>query len=125
MTQRAALALIRGEPDLPDQPLRRLNVATFASVLVAVIIASLLVILAVLGHGGGPPPLGPGSLIIDSQTGTAFVFCEKTKLCPVTNYASARLALRAAAPDQQTLSQDSLARYPRGPVIGIPGPPLP
>ena len=27
MTQRASLALLRGEPDVPDQPLRRLNVA--------------------------------------------------------------------------------------------------
>src|SRR5690348_8512151 len=84
MTQRAALALLRGEPDLPDQPLRRLNVATFSSVLVAVIVAALLAILALLGHGGGPSSLGPGSLIIDAQTGTAYVFCEKktNEICP-------------------------------------------
>jgi ESX secretion system ATPase EccB len=125
MTQRAALALLRGEPDLPDQPLRRLNVATFASVLIAVIIASLFVIFAVLGHGGGQLTLGPGSLIIDQQTGTPYVFCEKAKLCPVENYASARLALRAPSPDQQTVSQDALTRYPRGPLIGIPGLPQP
>ena len=39
MTQRASLALLRGEPDIPDQPLRRLNVATFSGVLVAVIVS--------------------------------------------------------------------------------------
>lgn len=125
MTQRAGLALLRGEPDLPDQPLRRLNVAAFASALVAVIVASLFVIASVLGHGGGRPTFGPGSLIIDQQTGTTYVFCQKTKLCPVTNYASARLALRSASPSQQTVSQDSLTRYARGPLIGILGLPQP
>lgn len=127
MTQRAALALLRGEPDLPDQPLRRLNVATFASILVAVIVAALIAILAILGHGGGAPKFGPGALIIDAQTGTAYVFCEKNphEICPVVNYASARLALRAANPSQQTVSQDALTGYARGPLIGIPGLPQP
>ncbi len=127
MTQRAALALLRGEPDLPDQPMRRLNVAAFASVLTAVIVASLVVIMAILGHGGGGPSFGPGSLLIDRQTGTAYVFCEKggKALCPVTNYASARLAIGAANPDQQTVNQTSLTHYPGGPLIGIPGLPQP
>jgi ESX secretion system ATPase EccB len=127
MTQRAALALLRGEPDLPDQPLRRLNVATFSSVLVAVIVAALLAILTLLGHGGAATSLGPGSLIIDAQTGTAYVFCEKKadEICPVVNYASARLALKATNPAQQTVSQDSLTHYARGPLIGIPGLPQP
>jgi type VII secretion protein EccB len=127
MTQRAALALLRGEPDLPDQPLRRLNVATFSSVLVAVIVAALLAILALLGHGGVPSQFGAGSLIIDAQTGTAYVLCEhkSNEICPVVNYASARLALKAANPGQQTVSQDSLTHYARGPLIGIPGLPQP
>lgn len=127
MTQRAALALLRGEPDLPDQPMRRLNVATFASVLTAVILSALFAILTLLGHGGAPPSFGQGSLIIDSQTGTPYVFCEnKTKtICPVVNYASARLALKASNPDQQTVSQSALTGYSRGPLIGIPGLPQP
>ena len=57
MTQRVALALLRGEPDIPDQPLRRLNVATFSGVLVAVIVtgsarARALVTPAAAGHPG-------------------------------------------------------------------------
>jgi Type VII secretion system ESX-1, transport TM domain B len=46
MTSRAALALLRGEPDIPDQPFRRLNVAALSSVLVAVIVAGLIAVLA-------------------------------------------------------------------------------
>jgi ESX secretion system ATPase EccB len=127
MTQRASLALLRGEPDLPDQPLRRLNVAVLSSVLVAVIVAAGGAVWTVLGHGGGPPSLSTGTLIVDSETNTPYVFCGKSGklLCPVVNYASARLALGNAQVTQQTVTQEELTRYPRGPLIGIPGLPQP
>src|ERR1022692_1415800 len=125
MTQRAALALLRGEPDIPDQPLRRLNIAAFSRVLVAVIVAALFGIWGLLGPGGSPPHQQPGTLVIDRQTGTSYVFCQGGKLCPVLNYASARLALQSTSVDQQTVSQASLAKFARGPLIGIPGLPQP
>jgi type VII secretion protein EccB len=57
---------------------------------------------------------------MDSQTGTSYIWCESGKrLCPVVNYASARLALDTSSPNQVTVSQASLANYPRGPEIGI------
>ncbi len=126
MTQRAALALLRGEPDIPDQPLRRLNVATFSGVLAAVIVTVLFLIWGLLGHGGSSLQDQPGALIIDRQTGQPYVFCQNGKLlCPVVNYASARLALQSSAVTQQTVNQASLAKFPRGPLIGIPGLPQP
>ncbi len=125
MTQRAALALLRGEPDIPDQPLRRLNVATISGVLVAVIVAALFGIWGLVFHGSRGLQREPGTLIIDSQTGTPYVFCQGGKLCPVLNYASARLALQSNSVSQQTVSQAALARYARGPLIGIPGLPQP
>jgi type VII secretion protein EccB len=125
MTQRASLALLRGEPDLPDQPLRRLNVATFAGVLVAVIACVLFGMWGLLGHGGAALKQQPGLLVIDQQTGSSYVFCQQGKLCPVLNYASARLALRSPAVTQQTVSQASLTKFARGPLIGIPGLPQP
>jgi type VII secretion protein EccB len=125
MTQRAALALLRGEPDVPDQPLRRLNVAVFSGVFVAVIVTGLFFILGLLGHGGSSISNTPGMLVIDKQTGTPFVFCEHGKLCPVVNYASARLALGNSPLNQQTVSQSALTKFARGPEIGIPGLPEP
>jgi type VII secretion protein EccB len=125
MTQRAALALLRGEPDIPDQPLRRLNVAAFSGALVAVIVAALFGLWGLLGHGGSQLHQQPGTLVIDQQTGTSYVFCQGGKLCPALNYASARLALRSSSVDQQTVSQASLAKFARGPLIGIPGLPQP
>src|SRR5260370_21479112 len=126
MTQRASLALLRGEPDIPDQPLRRLNVAAFSSVLVAAIGTVRFFIWGLLGHGGSAVRNQPGTLVIDKQTGTPFVFCEGGRdLCPVVNYASARLALQSSSVAQQTVSQASLAKFRRGPLIGIPGLPQP
>jgi type VII secretion protein EccB len=125
MTQRASLALLRGEPDVPDQPLRRLNVATFAGVFVAVIATGLFFIFGLLGHGGSSIQQQAGMLVIDKQTGTPFVFCEGDKLCPAVNYASARLALGNSPLNQQTVDQSALTKFARGPEIGIPGLPEP
>ena len=125
MTQRASLALLRGEPDVPDQPMRRLNVAVFSGVFVAVIVTGLFFIFGLLGHGSSSIQNTPGMLVIDKQTGTAFVFCEGKKLCPVVNYASARLALGASPLNQQTVDQSALTKFPRGPEIGIAGLPQP
>ena len=126
MTQRASLALLRGEPDIPDQPLRRLNVAAFSSVLIAAIVTVLFFIWGLLGHRGSALQDQPGTLVLDKATGQPYVFCRGGKLCPVVNYASARLALQSTSVTQQTVSQASLATFARGPLIGIPGlPPLP
>ncbi len=128
MTQRASLALLRGEPDVPDQPLRRLNVAAFSGVLVAVIVTGLFFIWGLLGHGGSALQDQAGALVIDKQTGTPLVFCRfggRTELCPVVNYASARLALGGSPLNQQTVDQSALSAFARGPLIGIPGLPQP
>jgi type VII secretion protein EccB len=125
MTQRAALALLQAEPDTPDQPLRRLNVGVIASVLVAAIVAAVFGVWGLLSPGGAQGLTAPGTLIIDKETGTSYIWCQHQELCPVVNYASARLALGVAAPDQRLVSQASLAGYPRGPLIGIPGLPQP
>jgi type VII secretion protein EccB len=121
MTRRAALALLQAEPDPPDQPLRRLNVSAFSSVLVAVIVAAVFGIWGLIAPGHAEGLTAPETLLIDKATGTPFIACQDGKLCPVVNYASARLALNTASPNQREVTQASLARYPRGPEIGIEG----
>lgn len=126
MTKRAGLALLQAEPDPPDQPLRRLNVATIFSILIAAIVAAVFGIWGLIAPGNAGDLTAPNTLLIDSATGTPFVPCQHGKLCPVLNYASARLAVNTTSPNQREVSQASLARYPRGPEIGIAGlPPLP
>ena len=130
MAQRAALALLQGEPDPADQPMRRLNIAMISSVIVAALLTAGFGIWGLVFHGGTAAGLGgtnaASQLILDKETGQAYIWCDDGKLCPAANYASARLALAGQGVQQHDVSQASLAQVPRGPLIGIPGlPPLP
>jgi type VII secretion protein EccB len=121
MTQRAALALICGDPDTPHQPLRRLNIASVSGVLAGAIAAGIFVVLGLLAPGPVTGLTQPGTLVVDKDTATPYVPCQDGKLCPALNYASALLALDTANVNRVDASQASLARYPIGPTIGIAG----
>jgi type VII secretion protein EccB len=123
MTQRAALALLRGEPDIPDQPIRRLNVGTFAGILVAVIVVAGFGIWGLLFHSAPSLTYQPGTLIIDKQTGTNYVFCGSghKEICPMANHSSALLALQSDSINTEQVNQSSLTSIKHGPLLGIPG----
>lgn len=126
MTQRAAQALIMGEPDTPEQPLRRLNVAGFLGVMLAVIVMAGFGIVGLLAGGGTAQGLeDSGSIIIEKETGARYVWCldQSRRLCPVANYTSAKLLAGSDQSKQHLVSRDALAKYERGPTIGIPGAP--
>ena len=122
MTQRAALALISGEPDSPNQPLRRLNAATVSGLLVAAIAAAVFVVLGLISPGGAATGLTrPGTLTVDTASATAYVPCDNGQLCPALNYASALLALDSASVRRVSVSPATLAHYALGPTIGVAG----
>jgi len=130
MTQRAGLALVQGAPDTAEQPLRRMNVATFAGIMVAALVAAVFGIIGAVTHSGGQlRPGASGTVILDSGTGTSYIWCGSNghELCPAANYTSARLAAGAGGTNVsvQGVSTGSLARYPRGQEIGIPNLPPP
>src|SRR3954452_5769210 len=94
MTQRAAQALLIGEPDSPELPLRRINVASFIGIMIAILVGAAFGIVGLLSGGGGAQDLEkPGTLIIEKETGARYVWCQggTRELCPVANFASAKL----------------------------------
>ena len=121
MTRRASLALLCGEPDSPNQPLRRMNTATVTSIMVGVIAAAVFGVLGLLAPAPASGLAKAGTLVMDQDTATPYVPCEGTKLCPTLNYASARLALDTSTVSTVVVHQDSIARYQIGPTIGIAG----
>lgn len=126
MTQRAGQALILGEPDSPEQPLRRLNVAGFLGLMLAVIVMAGFGIIGLLAGGGSAQGIeDPGSIIIEKETGARYVWCldQSRRLCPVANYTSAKLLAGSDQSKQHLVSRDALGKYERGPTIGIPGVP--
>jgi type VII secretion protein EccB len=123
MMQRVSLALLQGEPDMPESPMRRFGVATFAGVMVAVLVAAGFGVWGLLRGGGATSLEKAGMLLIEKETGTKYAFSERDhKLIPFLNYTSARLAMEGEA-KQRVVSRKSLAKYDRGPVVGIVGAP--
>ncbi|WP_131739490.1 type VII secretion protein EccB [Actinomadura roseirufa] len=124
MTQRVGLALLQGEPDTAESPMRRLAVGAFAGVMVALLVVAIFGIWGLLSPGGAKGLDEPGKLIIEKETGTKYIYDAGTgKMFPVANYASALLALESDGPERRTVSRKSLARFERGPMIGIAGAP--
>lgn len=121
MTQRAALALIAGDPDSPNQPLRRRNTATVAAVIAGVIAAGVFAVLGLLSPGTVSGLTKAGTLVIDKDTATPYVPCQGDELCPSLNYASALLALDTSSVNRVDVTQATLSHYKIGPAIGIAG----
>ncbi|MFC4584690.1 type VII secretion protein EccB [Sphaerisporangium corydalis] len=124
MMQRLGMALLQGEPDVPESPMRRHNVAMFCGVLVAVLVTAAFGIWGLLKPGGATALTEPGTLIVEEQTGATYVYSQQeSKLIPVANYTSARLLLDTAEVNVRTVSSASLAGFSRGTLVGIPGAP--
>ena len=113
-------ALLTGDPENQDLPMRRLGMAIFGSAMLAAIIFAAVAVYGVYNPGGGS--LSDDTLVIERETGARFVYTGGT-LFPVANYASARLVLGEPSPKLQTVSQATLRGRPRGPMLGIAGAP--
>jgi type VII secretion protein EccB len=124
MMQRVGMALLSGEPDMPEPPTRRLAVSVFAGLMVGVLVVAAYGVWGLLSPGGATGLEEPGTLIIEKETGTKYVYGQQDKkLYPVANYASARLILNTAQVNRKLVSQASLAKFTLGRPVGILGAP--
>lgn len=122
ITRRIVSALLSGEPETSERPMRRLALALFASIIVAAIVFAVVGIYGFLNPSGGKPV--DGNLVIMRETGARFAVVDGT-LHPVLNWSSALLFVGAAKPTVKQMSRKSLATLPVGDPIGIPGAPDP
>ncbi|MBY8871728.1 type VII secretion protein EccB [Micromonospora sp. PLK6-60] len=120
VTRRIVSALLSGDPETNNLPMRRLGMAVFGSVIAAA------VVLGGVGAYGqltsNAAPLEPDTLVIERETGATYVFVEG-RLHPTLNYASARLILNEPDPEVRTMSRASIEDRPRGRAVGIVGAP--
>jgi len=122
VTHRMSQALLCGEPDSRNRPLRRMYTASASSLLLGVIAAGVFGVLGILLPGRAAGLNQPGTLVVDSDTATAYVPCGRGELCPALNFASALLALDSpGAIRRVTVRQAALAGYVIGPPVGIAG----
>ncbi|WP_433207134.1 type VII secretion protein EccB [Dactylosporangium sp. CS-047395] len=120
VTRRIASALLSGEPETTDLPMRRLGLAIFGSVMLATIVFAAFGIYGQIRPGGGT--LEDNSIVIEQESGARFVYLQG-RLYPVLNYASARLIMGSPAPNVSTVSNRKLRDVPRGVPVGIPNAP--
>ncbi|MCW4351866.1 type VII secretion protein EccB [Hoyosella sp. YIM 151337] len=118
LLRRMEHALVRRDARMLADPLRSQNRALAVGL-----------VLAMVGIGGAGilALLKPQDKVKDSviavgrDSGAMFVRVDDT-FHPVLNLASARLILQDPA-EPSIVSEDDLAKYPRGPLLGIPGAP--
>ncbi|WBB65285.1 type VII secretion protein EccB [Micromonospora sp. WMMD812] len=120
VTRRIVSALLSGDPETNNLPMRRLGMAVFGSAIAAAVVLG--------GAGaygqftGNTAPLEENTLVIERESGATYVFAEGL-LHPTLNYASARLILDKPDPEVRTMSQASIRDRPRGRTVGIVGAP--
>lgn len=120
VTRRIGSALLSGQPETTELPMRRLGLSVFASAMIAAIVFAAIGVYALIRPGGGK--LVDGAIVIERETGARYVYIDRT-LHPVLNYTSARLAIGTAQPTVKSLSGRSLRGVDRGEPIGIPNAP--
>src|ERR1043165_6086428 len=107
VTHRLVSALLMGDPESTETPMRRIGFAVFGSVMVCVLIAAGFGVFGLLKPGGGTPTVG--KIIIEEETGVRYLYRDlgdgsPAKLHPVVNYASARLILNSPNPERPLTS---------------------
>lgn len=120
VTRRIGSALLSGEPETNELPMRRLGLSMFGSAMVAVIVFAGAGVFGLLTNRSDP--LEQNTLVIEEETRARYVYVDG-RLHPVENYASARLILEAADPTVREVGRDALQEIPRGHKVGIAGAP--
>lgn len=122
LTKRALAALVTGEPNAVEPPMRRLTLTTVSGVMIAILVAVGFAVFGLIKPSAGDSWKDPGAVIIERETGAHYIYRDG-KLDPVLNYSSAVLAVSNAgstAPAKVVLvDRDEIANTPLGPTIGI------
>ncbi|RBM17247.1 type VII secretion protein EccB [Prauserella sp. PE36] len=122
LVQRVVSSIMVRETDPEQTPLRRGVGAVFGGVMISVLVAAGFGVVGALTGVGGDGWREDGSIVIERETGTRYVYLDGT-LRPVLNYASARLLAGQPGAEPHRVAGSSLAGIPREPTVGIPGAP--
>lgn len=121
LVQRSVSALVTRETDPLQPPFRRSTGALVGGILLAVLVLAGFGVYGLIVPGGATSWRNQSAVIVEKETGTRYVYLNG-QLHPVTNYVSALLVLGQHSPTV-SVSGNSLAGVPRGPLLGIPDAP--
>ncbi len=121
LTKRALAALVTGEPNAVEPPMRRLTLTTVSGVMIAVLVAAGFALVGVLRPSAGKSWQAAGTIVVERETGARFIYL-RGRLDPVLNFSSGVLAVSGAGQLQAHVTlvdRSEIADVPRGPTIGI------
>jgi type VII secretion protein EccB len=123
LTRRALAALVVGEPDVPEAPMRRLSLTTITGIMAAVLVVAGFAVFGLVRPGTNVK-LSTGTIYIERETGAQFVLLGDGQLHPALNYTSAVLAITAGGNNQgkvavKTVAASTLAHKEHGYAVGI------
>lgn len=123
LNRRALAALVTGEPNAVDPPMRRLTLTTVSGIMIAALVVAGFAMLGLIHPSVGDSWKDPGSIIVERETGARYVLIGG-ELHPVLNFSSAVLAVTAksqAAAKVVLVNRSDLKSTKRGGPIGIDG----
>src|SRR4051812_3411216 len=118
LLRRTEHALVRGDVQMLDDPLRAQSLSLCAGTVLAAIIVAVCVVLAFLNPPGA---LGNAPIVVVRDSGALYVRVGDV-VHPVLNLASARLVAGTSV-NPQAVSAAAIGNSNRGPLVGIPGAP--
>ncbi|ADD40113.1 type VII secretion protein EccB [Stackebrandtia nassauensis] len=122
IVRRVISAMLNGEPETLDLPMRRMAISAMVGVAIASLVFAGFWVVGLIWPGGAQSWQKDGAVIVEEETGARFVYWDG-QLHPVLNYASALLITSSGDRTVHTVLQDSLADTPRGATLGIPDAP--
>jgi type VII secretion protein EccB len=118
---RLTAALVHGEPDSPESPMRRTTLGSFGGLMIGALALAGFLIWGLISPASKADALTTGELVMVKQTGARFIYAGG-ELRPVLNWASAEQLLSGKAV-VQPVTATQLAGIPQGPPLGIAGAP--
>jgi type VII secretion protein EccB len=118
---RLTSALVHGEPDAPESPMRRTTLGSFGGLMLGSLLVAAFLIWGLISPSDGAVALTPGELVVAKETGSRYIYA-RGELHPVLNWSSAMLLL-SGQPVTKSVAAASLAGVPQGQPLGIPGAP--
>ena len=94
LTRRIVSAVLSGEPETNELPMRRFGMALFSGMGVAVLVVAGFMVFGLLFPGGGRPQ--ENVIIQERETGALYLY-QGGELHSIMNFASARLILARAS----------------------------
>src|SRR5260370_11457650 len=118
---RLTSALVHGEPDAPESPLRRTGLGTFGGLLLGTLVVAAFLVWGLIFPSSNAAALTPGQLVIVKETGSRYIYAH-SELRPVLNWSSA-LLLTGGNPQMTALPTGALNGIPHRQSVGIVGAP--